>query len=114
MPVVEDLVARVRAALASSRRVEEKRMFGGVAFMVDGKMCVTVGKKGLMCRIDPAVHDDAVERDGCRTMVMNGRAYWGFVRVDPAVLGTKRALDYWVGLALDFNARAKSSRKRAR
>jgi TfoX/Sxy family transcriptional regulator of competence genes len=82
--------------------------------MVDGKICVTVGKKGLMCRIDPAVHDSAIEREGCRTMVMNGRSYRGYVRIDPVVLETKRALDYWVELALDFNARAKSSRKNAR
>ena len=107
----EDLLTRVRAALASRQDVEEKRMFGGTAFMVDGKMCVTVGKKGLMCRIDPALHDAAVERDGCSSMVMNGRVYRGYVRVQPAAVATKRDLDHWVGLALEFNVRAKSSRK---
>jgi TfoX/Sxy family transcriptional regulator of competence genes len=110
----EDLLTRVRAALSSRRDVEEKRMFGGTAFMVDGKMCVTVGKKGLMCRIDPALHDAAVERDGCSSMVMNGRVYRGYVRVQPAAVATKRDLDHWVGLALEFNVRAKSSPKKTR
>lgn len=110
VPADEDLLTRVRAALATCRRVEEKHMFGGTAFMVNGKMCVTVGKKGLMCRIDPAVHDAAIERDGCSSMVMKNRVYRGFVRVQPTAIATKRALDHWVGLALDFNDRAKSSR----
>jgi TfoX/Sxy family transcriptional regulator of competence genes len=114
VPAVEDLLTRVRSSLAARRDVEEKRMFGGTAFMVDGKMCVTVGKKGLMCRIDPALHDAAIERDGCSAMVMNGRVYRGYVRVDPAAVATKRDLDHWVGLALDFNVRAKSSRKKTR
>jgi TfoX/Sxy family transcriptional regulator of competence genes len=112
MPVDDDLLTRVRSALGSTPRVEEKRMFGGTAFMVNRKMCVTVGAKGLLCRIDPAVYGAAVERDGCRTMTMKGKAFRGFVRVDPAVLGTKRELDYWVRLALEFNGRAKSSRGR--
>ena len=106
-----DLLDRVRAALKPTRRVEEKRMFGGTAFMVNGKMCVTVGKKGLLCRIDPDEHDAAVARDGASTMVMNGRSYRGYVRVDPGALETKRDLDSWIDLALDFNSRAKSSKK---
>jgi len=53
MPANESLARRVRAALAPLGGVEEKRMFGGLAFMVDGKMCVTVGKDRIMCRISP-------------------------------------------------------------
>ena len=100
------LANRIRAALASNRRVEEKKMFGGIAFMVQGKMCVTVGKERIMCRIDPAVHDAALQRKGCRTVVMRGRQYRGFVRVDAEAVRTKASLDYWVGLALDYNDKA--------
>ncbi|MGH9781801.1 MAG: TfoX/Sxy family protein, partial [Candidatus Acidiferrales bacterium] len=97
------LTNRIRAALTGNRRVEEKRMFGGIAFMVQGKMCVSVGKERIMCRIDPAVHDAALQRKGCHTVVMRGRQYRGFVHVDAKAVRTKASLHYWVGLALDYN-----------
>lgn len=106
--VNEALLGRVRDALARVEHVEEKRMFGGVMFMVNDKMCISVGKNRLMCRIDPAVHDDAVQRDGCRTMTMGGRAYRGYVHVDASAAQTKKALDYWVNLALSHNAVVKN------
>src|SRR5262245_20118263 len=96
-----DLVERVRTALAPVPRVEEKKMFGGTMFMVNGKMCVSARKERIMCRIDPAMHDLALERKGCRTVVMKGRAYRGYVHVDAAVLGTNAELQYWLRLALD-------------
>ena len=105
----EALADRVKAALAHMRRVEEKKMFGGLAYMVHDKMCVTVGKDRLMVRIDPAIHDTALERKGCRTMTMKGRTYRGYVFVDADALRTKRDFDYWIGLALDYNKKAKAS-----
>jgi TfoX/Sxy family transcriptional regulator of competence genes len=87
-------------------------MFGGVAFMVRGKMCVTVGKDRIMCRIDPAIHDDVLGRKGCRTVVMKGREYRGYLYVDAKAVRTKRELDYWVQLALDYNSKAKVSGKK--
>jgi TfoX/Sxy family transcriptional regulator of competence genes len=114
MPYDEALANRVKAALGQSRRIEEKKMFGGIAFMVGGKMCVTVGKDRIMCRIDPAIHDAAVERPGCRTVIMKGRQYRGYVHVDADAVRTKRDLDYWVGLALDYNSRAKASTRKMR
>lgn len=81
-------------------------MFGGIAFMVRGKMCVSVGKDRLMCRIDPAIHDTAVEREGCRAVVMKERPLRGYVHVDREAVRTKRGLDYWIALALDYNGRA--------
>ena len=107
------LFSRVKAALAPRPRVEEKKMFGGTTFMVRGKMCVSVGKERIMCRIDPAIHDAALERKGCRTVVMKGRRYRGFVYVDAEAVKTKRELNYWIGLALEYNGRAQASpRKR--
>ncbi len=112
MPPDETLVNRVRAAIGEGRHVEEKKMFGGLAFMVEGKMCVTVGNARIMCRIDPAIHDAALEREGCTTVVMKGRDYRGYVHVAADAVKTKRELDYWVRLALEFNSRAKPSTKR--
>jgi TfoX/Sxy family transcriptional regulator of competence genes len=101
------LANRVRRALGSARRIEEKKMFGGITFMVRERMCVSVGKDRLMCRIDPAVHDAAVQRQGCRAVVMKGRQLRGYVHVDREAVRTKRGLDYWVALALDYNGRAR-------
>lgn len=108
----EALVERVRAALAAIPRVAEKRMFGGITFMVDGKMCISVGTDRLMCRIDPELHDRAISRRGVRTVKMKGRAYRGFVHVREDVVASKRDLNYWVRQCLAFNAQAKRSHKR--
>ena len=106
----ERLAARVREALRGVRQVETKRMFGGLTFMVRGKMCVSVGKGRIMCRIDPALHDAALKRKGARTVVMKGREYRGWVYVAAAAVKTKRELEYWVRLSLDYNKHAKASR----
>jgi len=106
------LTERVRVALRRLPRVAERKMFGGICFMVNGKMCITVGHGRLMCRIDPDQHEAAVKRKGVRTVRMKGRAYRGFVHVRADAVRTKRALNYWVGLCLSFNRRAKSSRRR--
>jgi TfoX/Sxy family transcriptional regulator of competence genes len=103
------LVNRVRAALAGEHPVEEKRMFGGITFMVRGKMCVSVGRDRLMLRIDPELHETALERVGCRTVVMKGREYRGYVHVDAEAVKSARDLDYWVRLALEYNKRAKAA-----
>ncbi len=114
----DGLRERVEAALAGAPDVEPRRMFGGVTFMVRGKMCISVGKGRLMCRIDPAIHDKAVAREGCRTVFMKGRAYRGYVYVDAHAVRTTLQLDYWIGLALVYNkaahgaARAQGAKRR--
>lgn len=108
----EKLTARIRDALADIPNVEEKRMFRGVTFMVNDKMCITAGDNKIMCRIDPAVHEQVLKRKGCETVKMKGREYKGFVYVSQEGTKTKNDLDYWVQLSLEFNKRAKSSRKK--
>jgi TfoX/Sxy family transcriptional regulator of competence genes len=100
----EALANQVRAMLGATRSVQEKRMFGGLVFMVRGKMCVSVGEKRIMCRIDPAIHDAALRRKGCRTVIMRGHPYRGYVYIDTRIVRGNR-LDYWVRLALDCNGR---------
>jgi TfoX/Sxy family transcriptional regulator of competence genes len=100
---------RVREAL-SGRNVEEKNMFGGVCFMVNGKMCVTVGKDRLMCRIDPALHETALAKQGVQTVVMRGRESTGYVDVSEESLQSQRDLEYWINLALEYHAIATSSK----
>lgn len=103
---------RIRAALAHLPNVEEKKMFGDVAFMVNGKMCVGTGDNGMLCRIDPELHEAALKKKGCRTMEMKGRAYKGYVYISKDGMKTQKDFEYWIALALDFNQRAKASPKR--
>ena len=110
MAYSEELTNRVRKALADIPNVEEKKMFSGITFMVNGKMCITVGNDRIMCRIDPAIHEKVIERKGCRTVIMKGREYRGYVYVSEEGMKTRKDFDYWVSLALDFNKWAKASK----
>ena len=75
----EKLTNRLRAALAQLPAVEEKKMFRGITFMVDGKMCISVGDNEIMCRIDPSLHEESIKRNGCRALIMKQREYKGYV-----------------------------------
>jgi TfoX/Sxy family transcriptional regulator of competence genes len=109
----EKLADRVREIIAATHdRVEEKKMFGGLCFMVNDKMCLGVEQERMMVRLDPEVYEAALEKDGCTPMDFTGKVMKGYVFVDAAVLNTNKRLDYWVQLALDFNKRAKVSKKK--
>jgi TfoX/Sxy family transcriptional regulator of competence genes len=114
MPIDDKLVDRVRELIAATEsNVEEKRMFGGLCFMVNDKMCVCARRNGgLMVRFDPELSDTIMKKEGCTPMVHSGKIMNGFVFVDPDLLKTKKQLDYWVGIAVDFNRFAKSSKKK--
>ena len=107
----ERLAGRVRALLAGRRKVVEKKMMGGLTFMVNGKMCVGVLGNELMARIDPLIYDEALSRKGCREMDFTGKPMRGFVFVGSAGTSAAKDLDRWVRLALDFNKKAKAATK---
>ena len=106
-----ELLSRVRAALAPDSNVKEKRMFGSTAFMVRGKLCISARAERIMCRIDPATHGAALEREGTRTVVMRGRKQRGYMYVGAESVRTTAALKYWVDLALNFNKAISSATK---
>jgi TfoX/Sxy family transcriptional regulator of competence genes len=108
----EQLADRVRLALSGIRKVEEKKMMGGLTFMVNGKMCVGILKDELMCRIDPELHDAALRRKGCREMDFTGKPMKGFVFVEPPGTKSDKDLAGWVSLSLEFNINAKPSKKK--
>ncbi|MGH2574920.1 MAG: TfoX/Sxy family protein [Ignavibacteria bacterium] len=110
----EKLADRIRERLADLPNIEEKQMMGGLTFMVNGKMCVGIIKDELMCRIDPAIHEIEIEKIGCRTMDFTNRPMKGYVMVDDTGMKSKKDFDYWINLSLDFNKRAKSSKKSKR
>lgn len=111
----EKLADRTREIITiTHKNVEEKKMFGGLCFMVNDKMCVGVEKERLMVRLDPALFDKVIEKEGCKPMDFTGKIMKGYVFVDLEALNTKKKLEYWVKLALDFNKHAKSSKKPAK
>ena len=107
----EKLTDRVRRLLPRAK-VEEKKMMGGLTFMVNGKMCVGVLKDDLMVRIDPDVYESALRKKGCREMNFTGKLMKGFVFVNPLGTSDKKDLKYSLDLALDFNKLAKAAKKR--
>jgi TfoX/Sxy family transcriptional regulator of competence genes len=105
----EKLADKVREIIFLTHSdVEEKRMFGGLCFMVNGKMCIGVEQHRLMVRLDPALMDDMLEKEGCAPMDFTGRVMKGYVFVDADAVKAKKKLEYWVGLALEFNQFAKA------
>lgn len=95
------LAERVRKALAGRRGVSEKRMFGGVCFLLNGNMLCGTGTGKFMFRVGKAAHAAAVKRRGAEPMEMNGRTMEGFLWVDPAACDA-RGLRSWLGLAVDY------------
>jgi len=112
MAYSEKLANRVRTILVDHPKVEEKKMMGGLTFMVNNKMCVGILQDDLMARIDPSTYETALEKGGCREMDFTGRLMKGFVFISPDGIKTKEDLNYWIGLALEYNKIAKASRKR--
>lgn len=108
----QQLANRLREKFAELDNVEEKEMMGGLTLMYNGKMCVGIIKDELMCRIDPALHDEAIEQQGCRTMDFTKMPMRGYVMVDDTGMRTKEEFEYWIGLALQYNSKAKASKKR--
>jgi TfoX/Sxy family transcriptional regulator of competence genes len=113
MAYSEKISNQVREALSGIKSVEEKEMFGGMCYMVNGKMCMGVVKDEMMCRIDPEKYEMALSKKGCREMDFNGRPMKGYVFVSEEGLRSKKDFDHWVGLCLEFNAKAKASKKKA-
>jgi TfoX/Sxy family transcriptional regulator of competence genes len=93
----EDLADRIRELTAGEPGLTEKKMFGGLAFLVGGNMAVSAsGQGGLMVRVDPEESDSLVTDTGARVVVMRGRPLRGWLRVDSEDLRTKRTLASWV------------------
>jgi len=98
----EALAGKIRNAV-SHLPCEEKKMFGHLAFMVRGKMCLTAGEDKMMCRLDPRLHDQEVAGAGCSTVIMRGRPYKGYIHIKMENLQKATEFAHWVNLALDYN-----------
>jgi TfoX/Sxy family transcriptional regulator of competence genes len=97
MPYDEDLANRIRELIAGELDVSEETMFGGLVFLVGGKMSVAVsGKGGLIVRVDPEETDVLLAKPHAQPFEMRGRAMRGRLRIDAGGLRTKRQLEPWV------------------
>lgn len=107
------LAERITQALKEKNiDFKEMKMMGGIAFLVDGKMCVGIINNDLMARIDPEIYEDALKRNGVREMDFTKKPMKGWIYVSPEGIDTDDDLAAWIQLALDYNPKAKSSKKR--
>ena len=108
----ESLANRIRENLESQPLVEEKKMMGGLVFMVDGKMCVGIIKDEMMLRIDPTLQEFLLEKIGCRMMDFTKRPMKGYIMVNEDGMKFKKDFSQWIQYAIDFNKHAKLSKKK--
>ncbi|MGC4234306.1 MAG: TfoX/Sxy family protein [Niabella sp.] len=108
------LANRVREQLAAvpGLSIEEKKMFGGLAFLVNDKMCINITEDGLMCRYHPGLEDEVAERNGYQPMIMRGRQLKGYCYVAPEGFASKKDFNYWIKICLAYNKEAKASKKK--
>ena len=107
----ETLANRVRELISErEKKIEEKRMFGGLCFMVNNKMCVGVETNRMMVRFDPELTEEVMEKEGASPMDFTSKVMKGYAFVDLSALNTKKKLEYWINIALDYNKIAKASR----
>ena len=103
MPYDEELADRIRELVGSESDLVEKRMFGGLAFLIGGNMAVAASSQGgVLVRVDPAQSGVLVATTNARLMEMRGRRIQGWLRVDPNDVRTKRQLAKWVELGMTY------------
>lgn len=99
----KELAERIREQLQGVPGVTERRMFGGLAFLINGHMAVSAsGRGGLLLRVDPTQTDALVRRVGADRFEMRGRAMDGWLRVDESAVRTRRDLTRWVRIGVDY------------
>lgn len=102
MPYDESLADRIRARLGTEDAIQEKRMFGGVGFLIRGNLAVGVHKDDLIVRVDPAQHNALLKRPGARPFALTGKPMAGWLLVSAKSLSSARDLHRWIGIAMRF------------
>ncbi len=99
----EDLANRIRELVLNQPGVTEQKMFGGLAFLINGNMSVSAsGQSGLLLRVDPAETDGLLSKPHAHPFEMRGRVMRGWLRVDAEGVRTKRQLERWVARGVDY------------
>ncbi|WP_312324424.1 TfoX/Sxy family protein [Soonwooa sp.] len=107
-----ELADRIREYLAKipNLNIAEKKMFGGLAFLVDDKMCVNVSGENLMLRYNPDLEEQVSRKVGFLPMIMKGKQMDGFCYVEPEGFRKAKDFNYWMKISLDFNKIAAKSK----
>jgi hypothetical protein len=109
----EKLYIRIKEALANIDNVTEQQKFGGISFMINDKMCVRVDKEDIMLRCEPERTEELLLRKGARRFEMKGKPMMkGWLLIGIEGTGSKKDFDYWMSIALDYNKKIKSSKKK--
>ncbi len=107
------LFARMRNILITREVIwEEKKMMGGITFMIDDKMCFGTFKGGLLCRIDPAERDQLLRETDAEIIRQGGREMKGYVHLQAPSYESDQELEFWISKCLAFNPKAKASKKK--
>ncbi|MGJ1194592.1 TfoX/Sxy family protein [Sphingobacterium siyangense] len=109
-----ELADRVRERLAMEEDIEvaEKKMFSGLSFLVNGKMCINISHDNLMCRYSAELEDEVSEKKGFLPMIMKGKQLKGYCYVEHVGFQKFDDFEYWIKICLDYNPRAKASNKK--
>ena len=109
----EKLAARIRQSLTGTKNLEEKQMFGGIAFMVNDKMCVGVNKDDLMIRCEPEMTDELLKKKGTHVFDLSGgRPMKGWLLVSAEGTTSKKDFDYWIDVAVEANKKLAAVKKK--
>lgn len=108
-----ELADRVREWLSTVDHIEvvEKKMFGGLAFLVNGKMCINISHDNLMCRYNPELEDEVSEKKGFLPMIMRGKQLKEYCYVEPLGFQRPDDFEFWMEICLEYNKIAKASKK---
>ncbi len=98
----ENIASRVRDSLSGVKGISEKKMFGGLCFMLDGKMVCGVDKDQLFLRVNPVDGEELLKKPGVRPFVHGGMSMKGFLLVDQSAFKTQNELEEWLKISLDF------------
>ncbi len=99
------LADRIREYLADipGLEINEKKMFGGLAFIVDGSMCINVSGENLTCRFDPQLTEEIAERKGFMPMIMKGKELNGYCYISPEGFQSKKDFEFYINLCIAYN-----------
>lgn len=102
MPFDESLAVRVRQCLPRRKVFHERRMFGGIGFLLDGNLCVAIWRDSLIARVGPDAYEGALASEFVREFDITGRAMKGWVVIEPEGIEDDTELESWVRLAVQF------------
>jgi TfoX/Sxy family transcriptional regulator of competence genes len=108
----EKIADKIRMALEGTKNLVEKKMFGGIAFMVNDKMCLGVDKDAIMLRCEPEMTDELLSKKGARPFDLTGKPMKGWLLIDEVGAKSKKDFDYWVQIATEANKKATVIKKK--